>query len=313
VVASEDGATLRLWKPQSSIGRWLGLALLIAALAGTVILAWPLLQMLQTPPQMWQIDLFNYAQVVSVLALTLLSGVLSYRVAAAFTLSYGIDRNGLYINWLGNRAVIPLNQITSVDFGIQSTKVPWHPLQGVGYYWGQSQLDTERTLHMFATKPATRSLVIYTYDAAYVISPADQDSFVQELEQRRKLGATQPLIPVVEASRIFLYAFWNDQIVRRLLITAILINLAIMAVLAWRYPGLEELIPMRFNAVGQVAEPRPRHQVLFLPLASFAITLLNIVVGLIFYRQQQIGARLLQGASIIAQILFSIAIITIIR
>jgi hypothetical protein len=83
--------------------------------------------------------------------------------------------------------------------------------------------------------------------------------------------------------------------------------------LAARYPLLGPTVPMRFNAIGQVAEPRPRHQVLFLPLAAFGIGLINTVIGLAFYRRQQLGARLLQGASVVVQILFGVAVATIIR
>jgi lipopolysaccharide export LptBFGC system permease protein LptF len=53
--------------------------------------------------------------------------------------------------------------------------------------------------------------------------------------------------------------------------------------------------------------------VLFLPLAACALSLLNTVVGLAFYRQQQLGARLLQGASVVVQLLFGVAVATIIR
>lgn len=304
---------MRRWKPQPSIGRWIGLLLLIIALSGAVYLAWPLLQNFSNPPQDWQINLSVYSRMVAVLVLLFLSGVLAYRFASALTLSYALDRNGMYVNWLGNRAVIPLDSIISVDLGIGKQQLPWNPLQGVGYYWGQYKLDDGKRLHLFATKPVSRCLVIYTPNDAYAISPADHDAFVQDLEQRRNLGATKPLAPTVESSRIFLYAFWNDRTVRQFLLVALLLNLLIMGILAARYPNLAPTVPMRFNAIGQVAEPRPRHQVLFLPLAAFGIGLINTVVGLIVYSRQPLGSRLLQGASVLAQILFGIAVLTIIR
>jgi hypothetical protein len=304
---------LRHWKPQPSAGRWIGLLLLIAALGGAVVLALPLGRLFVGPPQTWPIDLAVYGRLVGVLGLLLLCGGLAYRVAGAFTLSYGLDRNGLYINWLGNRAVVPLDQIYSVDLGLGDQRLPWQLLQGVGYYWGQARMADGKQLHLFATQPAARCLVIYTAGNAYAISPADHDAFVQDLEQRRNLGATKPLAPTVESSRIFLYAFWNDRTVRWLLLIALVLNLIVLAILAARYPSLGPTVPMRFNAIGQVAEPRPRHQVLFLPLAAFGMSLLNTVVGLAFYRRQQLGARLLQGASVLVQILFGVAILTIIR
>jgi len=74
---------------------------------------------------------------VGFLVLLLLAGALAYRALAAFTLIYELDRNGLYIIWLGNRAVVPLDQIQSVDLGVVPARMPWRPVQGIGYYWGQ--------------------------------------------------------------------------------------------------------------------------------------------------------------------------------
>jgi Bacterial PH domain len=305
--------SMRRWKPKPSFNVWAGLLLLIATLASAAALGVPLASIFTRPPETWLIDLAVYSQLVGVLGLLAISGALTYRVAAAFTLSYDLDRNGLYVNWLGNRAVVPLDNIYSVDVGLTGEHVPWRLVRWIGYYWGQGRTSDGKRLHLFASQPLARCLVLYTNDEAYAISPADQEAFVQDLEQRRNLGATKPLAPTVEPSRIFLYAFWNDRTVRRLLLIALALNLIVLAVLAARYPLLGPTVPMRFNAVGQVAEPRPRHQVLFLPLAACGLSLLNTVVGLAFYRRQQLGARLLQGASILVQILFGVAVATIIR
>jgi hypothetical protein len=183
----------------------------------------------------------------------------------------------------------------------------------VGYHWGQGKTADGQRLHLFTTQPLAHTLVLYAAGNAYAISPADHEVFVQDLEQRRNLGATKSLTPTVEPGRIFLYAFWNDRTVRTLQLIALALNMFILAILAARYPLLGPTVPMRFNAIGQIAEPRPRHQVLFLPLAAFGLSLLNTVIGLAFYRRQQLGARLLQGASVVVQILFGVAVATIIR
>jgi uncharacterized membrane protein (DUF485 family) len=112
---------------------------------------------------------------------------------------------------------------------------------------------------------------------------------------------------------MFLYEFWNDATVRRLLLIALALNLLMLGLLAARYPALEPLVRMRFDAAGQVSDLRPRHQVLFLPLAATSLSLINMIIGLVFYRAQQLGARLVQGASVVVQILFGIAMLTIIR
>jgi len=304
---------MRRWRPQPSPGRWIGLLLMLAALAGAAALGVRLAQALSGSPQSWQITLGLYWQIVGLLVLLLLAGALAYRTLAAFTLSYELDRNGLYIIWLGNRAVVPLDQIQSVDLGVTPARMPWRLVQGIGYYWGQGYTAEGKRLHLFATQPPERCLLINTRDAAYAISPEGHNAFVQDLEQRRNLGATQTLTPSFEPSRMFLYSFWNDSTVRGLLLVAFVLNLLVLGVLMARYSALAPVLRMRFDPAGQVADLRPRHQILFLPLAAFGLTLLNIALGLLVYQRQQLGARLLQGASLIVQILFGIAMLTIIR
>lgn len=285
---------------------------LVAVLVGVGVVGVGLGQILRGPPESWPVDLTVYARALALLGLLLLGGALAYRVGSALTLGYELDRNGLYITWLGNRAVVPLEQIQRVDVGAQAS-LPFALFRGLAYYYGQGQTTDGRRLHLFATQPLAQCLVVLTPEDAYAISPADHESFVQDLEQRRNLGATKPLASAFDPSRLFLYAFWNDSTVRVMLLVALAVNLLVFGILATRYPALAPMVQMRFDAAGQAADLRPRHQVLFLPLAAFGLSLLNMALGLLVYRRQQLGARLLQGASVVVQLLFGIAAITIIR
>src|SRR5262245_18982871 len=304
---------MRRWNTQPSIGRWVATALLLIVLAVCGLVGIRLVQAFNGPPETWQIDVTIYGLVVVLIGLLIFAGALAYRAASAFTLVYELDRNGLYIAWLGNRAVVPLERIQNVDLGVEAARMPWRIVQGIGYYAGQGRTVDGRRLHVFSTQPLQRALVIYTPEDAYAISPADHEAFVQDLEQRRNLGATKPLAPTFEPSGLFLYDFWNHPTVRVLLLVAFALNLLALGVLAARYPLLPSMIRMRFDAAGQVSDLRPRHQVLFLPLAAFGLSLFNMVLGLLAYHRQQLGARLLQGASVVVQLLFGIAAITIIR
>src|SRR5689334_4458612 len=116
---------MRSWKPQPSLGRWIGLALLVGMLIAAGASGMWLGQALIGPPESWQINLDLYWRALLFLAALLLAGVLAYRVASAFTLGYELDRNGLYILWLGNRAVVPLDQIQSVDVGVKARRLFW--------------------------------------------------------------------------------------------------------------------------------------------------------------------------------------------
>lgn len=268
---------------------------------------------LARPPSAWPIDGQLYAQGLLVLALLLLSGMLLYRVLATLTLSYAVDRNGVYIFWLGNRAVVPLQQIESVESGLTLPPSLGAVLRSVGYNHGQVRTREGRVVHRFATVSLRRSLVLHTAAASYALSPQDSDGFVQDLEQRRRLGSIQQLAPGVEQGRLFLYAFWEDRIVRSALLLALVLNLALFGWLMLMYPSLPALVELRANAAGTAAALRPRYQLLVLPLAGSVVGLLNAGLGLTLYGREPAGARLLQIASVVVQSLFVVAALTILR
>lgn len=304
---------MRHWKPQPSIGRWFGLGLLVVTLSGVALMIFNVSRFFAGPPQTWPITLELYVQLLGLFALVMFSATLLYRLASVFTLNYELDRNGLYITWLGNRAVVPLDQIHSVDVGVSFRRSPLRLIPGIGYHWGKGRSADDRLIHLFTTKHPSQSLVIYTPGEAYVISPADHETFVQDLEQRRNLGTTKPLASMVEPGRMFLYAFWNDPIVRVLLLICLGLHLLVLAFLAARYPSLSHMIEMHFTAAGEAVELRPRHQILFLPLAAMGLSLVNILLGLLLYGRQRVGAWLLQGTSVVVQLLFGVAVATIIQ
>ena len=107
--------------------------------------------------------------------------------------------------------------------------------------------------------------------------------------------------------------FWNDGNSKWLLLLTLLINLLSLGILAWYYPTMADMVEMRFDAIGGVSELRPRHHALFLPLAALAITLANLFGALVFFKYEKLVSRLLQGASIVVQILFCVAVIMLVR
>ena len=304
---------MRRWKPQPSGLLWLAVAVLAAATAGAGFFLLRIGAALDRPPAEWPINSALFAAILACLALLLLAGASVYRLAAALTLAYAVDRNGLYISWLGNRAVVPLQQIDSVESGVRVPATALGLLRSVGYYHGQVRTAQGRVIHRFSTRPLAQALVLHTAVDSYAISPQDPDSFVQDLEQRRRLGAIQQLAPGVESGRTFAYQFWNDQVVRWALLITLALNLLLLGGLMTIYPGLPPLIDLRADAAGAATTLVPRHQILFLPLAAAALALMNLGLGLSFYRRETVGALLLQLASAVVQLLFIVAALSILR
>jgi hypothetical protein len=298
---------MRSWKPQVASERWLALGLLLLALGGVIAAVIGLTRRLSGTPDQWQINIGTFGLLLLLIISLLAAAWFAYRFIAALTLTYAIDRNGLYIRWAGNQAIVPLDQVVTIEMGAGPVFLPFGIFQRVGTYWG-SAFAGDKPLHLYATQPPDTCLIIYTTDAAYAVSPEDPEAFVQDLEQRRNLGATKALQPAVEYSRMFHYAFWRDGTVLGLIVTALVINLLALAMIAAAYPSLAPAVEMRFDATGEVAELRPRHQVLFLPLAALGLSLFNTATGMLLYQRLPPGARLIQGASVIVQLLFLVAI-----
>ncbi|NWF80692.1 MAG: hypothetical protein HXY37_11670 [Chloroflexi bacterium] len=302
---------MRRWKAQASWRLWVALVALLAAAGAALYLGLGLFTALAQPPERWPIDVLLFAHYLAFLALLLLAAGLAYRVAAMLTLAYSVDRNGLYIHWLGNRAIVPLGQIENIESGASLTGGAGLRVANIGAVRSQLHLPGGRVIHAFSTVPLAQALVVHMPDDSYAISPRDADAFVQDLEQRRRIGAVQQLTPGVEAGRIFAYAFWSDPLVRNGLAGAVLLNLLLLGLLMTLFPGLPPLVELRTDAVGATAALAPRHQILFLPLAGAAVTLLNVGLGLWLYQREPVGVRMLQLASALIQVLFIIAALSI--
>jgi hypothetical protein len=106
--------------------------------------------------------------------------------------------------------------------------------------------------------PLAEALVIYVGQEAYAISPVDQETFVQELEQRRRLGAVQTLTPGIHVAHFLVYDFWADSVIRRLLLITLTLNLLLFGALAVIYPALPAEIEWRGDQIGAAAELVPR-------------------------------------------------------
>jgi hypothetical protein len=246
------------------------------------------------------------------LLMLFLAGTSWMRFLRVVTLWYGLDRNVVYIGSLGNQEMVPLEDILRLDFGVRVDGLPVPIIQGIGCYWGTGTSSDSASVMVRSTIPPSRCIFIVTHQGTYAISPEEIELFVQELEQRRDLGATKQHAIEVVHGPWFNTPFWNDVSSIYLLALALVVNIIAVGLLSWYYPILPAEVEMRFDAVGGVSELRARHQVLFLPLAAFGVTLVNFFGALVFFRYEKLVARMLQGASVVVQILFCVAVIMIV-
>ena len=304
---------MRRWKPYASHGRWFALVLAVVFTAGTVAFTVLTSRHFRGDAMAWDINMTFYAQLV-VLCIMLLCAILSWlRFLQVSTLWYGIDRNAVYIASLGNTEVVPLDQIRRIDFGMQVLSISQRLIQGIGSYWGEGVTADGTIVYVRSTVQPSRCLFITTVTGVYAIAPAEIEAFVQDLEQRSNLGVTKHLAREINYGPWFNTPFWQDRSSQLLLALAICINLLTVGILAWHYPQLGDTVQMRFDAIGDVAELRPRYQTLFLPLAALGVTAVNLIAALISFRYEKLVAHMLQGASVVVQLMFCVAVLTVVR
>jgi len=304
---------MRRWKPQPSWRRRAAVAALVVAMVAMLGVTLPLGRDLLRPLIEWPINRDLFLRLLISLALVVTTIVMAYRVATAFTLTYAVDRNGLYISWLGSSVVISLQAIRSIEQGVRLPMSNGSPFADLGYLHGQVQLADGRRLHRFTTQPLANSLLVYTAEEVYAIAPQDPTAFIQDLEQRQRIGAAQIRPLEVEVVRPFIYLFWEDPLIRTSLLVAVGMNLGLAGWLMSIYPDLPAMIDLRANALGAPTTMAPGYQILLLPLAGAVIGLLNSVIALLLYRQEPTGARLLLMGAFVVQLLFLVAALTILR
>lgn len=297
------------WRARRPLGVWLGLIVVLALWSGAVWATLRLSNQLSGPPQNWPLTLGLFGLTLGALAAFALGGVLLYRVLSALTLSYRIDRNAVTIHWLGNTAVVPMNRIEAVEIGVQARRLPNFLARSFGYRRGTGETTAGTPLFLFSTAPLGQSVTLVTNASSYVISPANRDAFVQEVEDRRNLGIVQGQSEgVVRTSRLS-YAFWTDPGVRLCLALGLLFNLGLWAALSARYTGLSETVALRFDATGTIVGNVPREQILVLPLIGLLAWLANAGLGVGVYRLSRVGAMLLLVGTIVVQSLLAVSLI----
>lgn len=303
---------MRRWKPYASNGRWLALVLAVVFTAGSAAFALLVSRHFTGDATAWNIDMTLYVQLV-VMLLMLFCAILSWlRFFQAHSLWYGIDRNAVYIAALGNVELVPLDQIRRIDFGLPVYQLSQRIIQGIGCFWGDGIASDDAPVFVRSMVAPSRCLFITTANGIYAIAPAEIEAFVQDLEQRSNLGVTKHLTREIQYGPWLNTPFWQDRSTQLLLGLAILINIITIGLLTWYYPYLADTVQMRFDAIGDVAELRPRHQTLFLPLAALGVTAVNLLAALLTYKYEKLVANLLQGASVVVQLLFCVAVLMVV-
>ncbi len=229
--------------------------------------------------------IFLLALLPALLAVILVP-VLAYRAYALSSSSYILQRDGIFLQWGLRIEEIPMNTILWVRPAHELRSrlpLPW-------IYWPGAVVGIRRqpaagTIEYMAS--SSRGLVfIATTGHIYAISPADPGTFLNTFQHFSELGSLSPIPVRSVRPSLLLGRVWNIPAARYLVLAGMILNLALLVWVSLVIPG-RETISLGFQSEGIPRDAVPVIQLLLLPVLSSLIYLSNLVLGLIFYRQDE--------------------------
>lgn len=238
---------------------------------------------------------------------------LVYRTWAAFTLEYWVDRNAITLRWAHLHQVIPTQSVHEIvqgaDLPVASASLLRWPLP----FLDIAAAPTAQSVNLCATRPPSACVVLRTDTGMYALSPADTEGFVEALQARYRLGATQTVAPRRVQQTWLAGALGNDRRGVWLLLTGLAGVLVLFAVLTISFSNLPEVLAVRYNSQGlpeEIGEKTTLFRLLVIGLLAWGV---NAVGGLwLVHQRQRIGAHMLWGGAIVVQGFLLLALVSLI-
>ncbi len=239
--------------------------------------------------------------------------VLLYSAYSLWGASYGLERDGIRLQWGLRAEDIPMDSVLWVRSEAalrEHLPVPLWRLPGA--VLGKRSLRDGTPVEFFAAR-TQQLLLIATSARVYVISPAHPDEFLQAFKVLSELGTITPVEALSVYPVFLLSRLGRDGRGLALLFAGLALSLGLLtwvglsvrtrATITWQTPTT------------QVAEPVPSVRLFLLPVLNAVFFMADTLLGLFFYRRNetQVASYLLWGVSVLTAALFLGAVFFILR
>lgn len=247
------------------------------------------------------------------LILLALLGLMAYRIYALRGASYTLERNGLRLRWGLRREDIPLTELEWIHPAEDLITPIARPAFGMpGAYLGAVQHEDLGSVEYIASD--LRSLVVIeSFNNVFVLSPEDPQAFIDAFTRTLEMGSLSPIEAYSSEPTQFIQDVFQDRYARICLIVSLVMTL-VMVVSATLLIPLRSTLSLGINTSGVALDPVPAVQLLILPLLGSLAFILNIAVGLYFYRHepQRNAAYAIWTAAMLTPSLLTLAILLIV-
>ncbi|MBL7199579.1 MAG: DUF1648 domain-containing protein [Anaerolineae bacterium] len=289
------------WKPDLRIGMWVGSGIILAIL---LVDAGLLLRTIYGP-----LNGVSFVCALLVLLSLLAIGAVGYRIYDLRKLRYEFDRNQLTIVTAASNQIVPMDRIQQViegrDAKLQKRMLS---LTWPGCFIGRGQIQEIGLTLFYAATPLSGQAIVVTPTLAYGISVPDMEAFMEVFNANRRIGSSTEVVQESHRAAYTRWHIWTDHLAHGILLGSIVLNLALFAILCFRYPRLAHLLPLHYDLTGRVDRIAPRSQVFALPIIGLITWAANGVLGTALYRRERVASYLAWGGALLVQILFLLAL-----
>ena len=253
--------------PPKRTGFWVLLVLLLGVLAAIIVLV---IDASRTAQQLR----FTLELVLAFMMLIVWIWLL-LRLHTLLTTRYTLSRRGLELRWGLRREVIPMPEIEWIrpvsDF---KSKLPLPAFSFPGVYFGKKQVAGLGAVDFAATE-RHQFLLVACKGRYFVISPQEEQEFLDLFERLTELGSLESVISKSEGFGTLWHRVWSDSTTRRLILGGLAANAALL-VLALA------LVRLQPNITWTTLETVPSQRLLLLPLLGLLTWLMDACAGAAF-------------------------------
>jgi hypothetical protein len=231
------------------------------------------------------------------------------------TLHYVIDNGALHIHWGFREAVVPIASIQRLVPGrtIEPPKV-----QGLRW-WGCHIGGAETPRLGFTLFYSTHSrpdelLYIVTDEETYALTVLSQAWFAEEIQARTGLAPLESTMQRTAGSGLGALPFWRDHVALVTLAVSALLCAALWGYVYASYPGLPDVVRLRFPDLGGVIRVGNKSELLRIAWLGAGILVVNALFGIVVHsRERAAGLWLIASGGMLQALLLGAAVLAFAR
>jgi hypothetical protein len=238
---------------------------------------------------------------------------LIYWLYALTRATYNLDRDKLTLSWGLRSEQIPVSDVEWVrPLSAMSVQLPLPFFHLPGVVLGIRHHPDLGTVEFLASDIKSL-LLVATTKRVFVISPQDQNGFIQTIQHSIEMGSLSPVIPNSVYLSFTIILAWKSVLARYLWFAGLFLNVGLLAWVSLMIPSLGR-VPLGFLPSGAPGDPVLGAGLILVPVVSIFFYLAGWLAGLVFYRRPAYRplAQMIWASGVLTTILFLVAVMLIV-